>query len=252
MMKSLADTAKEHFDITLGASQVDALAFYQAQLLDWNANRMNLTAITEPEAVQIRHFLDSMSIVQVMGFDEGDRLIDVGTGAGFPGLVLAIVFPQLDVTLLDSTKKKLGFLDFVIGELGLKNVRTLHMRAEEAGKSKKHREQYDIVTARAVARLPVLAEYILPLAKIGGFCIAMKGETALQELDDAKRALYVLGGEAMPPAEVHLPDVEHTHYLVTIQKTQKTPKAYPRKAGTPNKQPIGMPEKDNNQQGQSS
>lgn len=240
---TLITQAKALFDVAMGTDQANALATYQEILLDWNANRMNLTAITEPSSVMVRHFLDSLSIVRVIGFDAGDRLIDVGTGAGFPGLVLAIVFPQLDVTLLDATKKKLNFLDHVIETLCLGNVRTLHLRAEDAGNDKAHRERYDIVTARAVARLPVLSEYLLPLAKLGGYCIAMKGETAQQELEDSQRALYVLGGEAMPVVPVQLPDVEQTHYLVTIQKKGKTPRAYPRKAGIPNKQPIGMPEK---------
>lgn len=234
----LRDTAKRLFNLTLSDEQVTQFDAYARELQDWNT-RMNLTAITETQAIMVRHFLDSLSIVSVIGFDPGDKLIDVGTGAGFPGLALAIAFPQLQVTLLEATGKKLTFIQHVVTTLGLQNVVTLHARAEDAGNAPEHRAQYNVVTARAVARLPILLEYLLPLAKVGGFCVAMKGATAEEELNDAKRALFVLQGEAKPPVAIHLPDVEEAHFLITIEKKGTTPKNYPRSAGIPSKKPIG-------------
>ncbi len=234
---------KEHtqqlLNISLTDEQVTQFESYSSELQDWNT-RINLTAITDPQGIAIRHFLDSLTVVQVIGFDAGDKLIDVGTGAGFPGLPLAILFPQVHVTLMEATGKKLTFIQHVIDTLGLKNAKTLHARAEDAGQDVAHRGMYDVVLARAVARLPVLLEYMLPLAKIGGFCIAMKGATALEEIEDSKRALFILHGDVKPPVTVQLPFVEDDHYLITVEKLEKTPKTYPRKAGLPAKKPIGF------------
>lgn len=238
MTVNLAELAKEHFDIELTTQQVQHFERYQ-QLMDEWGKQMNLTTIKDRDEVIIRHFLDSLSPVDVISFDDGDRLIDVGTGAGFPGLALAIAFPNMDVTLLDSVQKKLKFLQAVIDDLQLSNVSILHMRAEDAGNHPDHREQYDIVTARAVALLPVLLEYTMPLVKVGGFMVAMKGESAQREVDDAKRALFILKGEAKPVYDYHLPGVERSHFLVTIEKIDKTPRNYPRQAGIPKKKPIG-------------
>jgi 16S rRNA (guanine527-N7)-methyltransferase len=235
---NLIEQAQTLFDLKLSEAQSEQFDSYQQLLDEWN-QRINLTTITDAEEVRVRHFLDSLSIASVLSFDTGDKLIDVGTGAGFPGLALAIAFPELQVTLLDSTMKKLTFLQAVIDELALKNCQTLHSRAEDAGNNPKHREQYDIVTARAVALLPVLLEYTLPLAIVGGFVVAMKGESAEKEVNEAKRALFVLKAEAMPLAEIQLPNVERAHYLVAVKKLAKTPKNYPRQAGVPKKRPIG-------------
>lgn len=206
-------------------------------LRTWN-QRMNLTSITDPADIDIKHYLDSLSLVTVVPSFDGLRLIDVGAGAGFPGLALAIVFPGLKVTLLDSTGKKLRFIDHVAVELGLKNVRTLHARAEDAGRDRRHRASYDIVTARAVARMPALMEYTLPLAKPEGQVIAMAGSTAFEDVNGAAKAIDVLGGELFTIEEINLPTIEKPRFLVVIDKVKRTPRQYPRQAGTPTRDPI--------------
>ncbi len=206
-------------------------------LRTWN-QRMNLTSITDPADIDIKHYLDSLSLVTVVPSFDGLRLIDVGAGAGFPGLALAIVFPGLKVTLLDSTGKKLRFIDHVAVELGLKNVRTLHARAEDAGRDRRHRASYDIVTARAVARMPALMEYTLPLAKPEGQVIAMAGSTAYEDVNGAAKAIDVLGGELFTIEEINLPTIEKPRFLVVIDKVKRTPRQYPRQAGTPTRDPI--------------
>lgn len=241
-MVDLQQQAQALFGITLSDAQVAQFDTLAQELADWNT-RMNLTAITEPQAVRVRHFLDSLSLARVLPPDlDGLRLIDVGTGAGFPGLPLALIYPQLQVTLLDATQKKLRFSEHIAQTLGLRNVQTLHARAEAAGHDAAHRAQYDVVVARAVARLPALLEYLLPLARVGGLCVAMKGSNATQEANDAKRALFVLGGDVERLEALQLPDVDEPHYLVCVRKQHKTPKQYPRKAGIPTRQPIGTPE----------
>ena len=206
-------------------------------LLDWN-QRMNLTSITAPEEIAVKHFLDSLTLTKVVSHFDGLRLIDVGTGAGFPGLALAIAFPSLEVTLLDSTAKKLRFIESVREELRLNNVRTLHARAEDAGRNKLHRARYDIAVARAVARLPVLMEYLLPLAKTGGQVIAMQGMTAYDDANSAAKAIEALGGELFSIEEVLLPTLDNPRYLLVVDKIKKTPRQYPRQAGRPSRDPI--------------
>ena len=198
---------------------------------------MNLTAITEPEEVAVKHMVDSL-LAYEDGM-QGKTLVDVGTGAGFPGVPLKIYCPSLKVTLVDSLGKRLRFLDQVIDELGLKGIRCEHLRAEDAGRSKKHREQYDYVTARAVARLSVLSEYCLPLAKKGGQFIALKGSRFAEEIEEGEAAVKILGGKIISAEPVKLPGLDDGRAIIKIAKIKATPAQYPRKAGTPEKQPLG-------------
>jgi 16S rRNA (guanine527-N7)-methyltransferase len=237
MTHPLVEQAQSLFNISLSPEQVEQFDLYARELVDWN-ERINLTAITAPEAIRVKHFLDSLSILQVVKPYAGMRLIDVGTGAGFPGLPLKIAFPELRLTLLEATGKKITFLDHVIGQLGLTGVDTLHARAEEAGQMRGRRASYDLVLARSVARMPTLAEYLLPLAKVGGRCIAMKGETAAAEAADSKRAFALLGGHLAGIETVQLPGVTEQHNLIIIEKHSATPSAYPRKPGTPSQKPL--------------
>jgi len=236
-MISLTQQASDLFGLHLTPEQVASFGVYATELAAWNA-RINLTAITELEAVQVRHFLDSLSIIRAISPDEGLRIIDVGSGAGFPGLVLAIAFPEVHVMLLESTGKKVKFLDHVIEILGLTNVATVNARAEEAGHDSEFRTSYDLVLARAVARLPTLLEYMLPLARVGAKCVAMKGKTVEQEIRDSARALKILGGQLGEVIPVQLPEVDEIHYLVVVKKIRTTPESYPRGPGIPTRKPL--------------
>ncbi len=236
-MSILAEEAASLLDLRLSAAQIRQFHQLSELLLAWN-RRMNLTSIQDPAAIAVKHYLDSLTLAKVIPCFAGRRLIDVGTGAGFPGLALAIVFPRLRVTLLDSTAKKLRFIDQAGQALGLENIRTLHVRAEDAGRHPKHRSAYDIVTARAVARMPTLMEYTLPLAKIGGQVIAMQGSRAYEEANRAAKAIDRLGGELFAIEEIRLPTLDQPRYLVVIDKIKRTPTDYPRQAGAPSRQPI--------------
>lgn len=222
--------------LSFSQQQLEQFTAYYELLVETN-KVMNLTAITEPEEVAVKHMVDSL-----LAYDPsfaGKTMADVGTGAGFPGVPLKIYCPQLQVTLIDSLGKRLKFLETVIATLGLKGIRTEHLRAEDAGRNKKHREAYDLVTARAVARLSVLSEYCLPLVKKGGQFIALKGSKYAEEIAEGQEAVKLLGGKLVSSEEVKLPGLDDGRAIVKIAKLKATPAQYPRKAGTPEKQPLG-------------
>ena len=238
-MEQLISGAQD-LQMTLQPEQLDALQFYQQELVAWN-ERFNLTAITDDEGVQVRHFLDSLSCL--LALEKGERLsdkrvIDVGTGAGFPGLVLKIVCPGMQLTLLEATAKKVRFLEYMIDKLGLEDVMALKGRAEELGQDFRHREIYDWALARAVADLPILAEYLLPLVKVNGRMLAQKGEQAPAEVHRSEQAIQQLGGRLRRLVQVDLRGIAETRYLVVVDKVATTPKRYPRRPGIPNKRPL--------------
>ncbi len=218
------------------ALQLQQFTKYYELLIETN-KVMNLTALTEPEDVAVKHMVDSL--LAYTPLMEGKTLADVGTGAGFPGVPLKIYCPSLKVTLIDSLGKRLKFLEQVIAALGLENINCVHLRAEDAGHSSAHREQYDFVTARAVARLSVLAEYCLPLVKRGGEFIALKGSKFAEEIDEAAPAVKILGGKIISAEPVKLPGLADGRAIIKISKIKAAPRQYPRKAGTPEKQPLG-------------
>ena len=222
--------------LSFAEEQLAQFTRYYELLVETN-KVMNLTAITEPEEVAVKHMVDSL-LAYEDGM-QGKTLVDVGTGAGFPGVPLKIYCPSLKVTLVDSLGKRLRFLQQVIDELGLKGIRCEHLRAEDAGRSKKHREQYEYVTARAVARLSVLSEYCLPLAKKGGQFIALKGSRFAEEIEEGEAAVKILGGKIISAEPVKLPGLDDGRAIIKIAKIKATPAQYPRKAGTPEKQPLG-------------
>ncbi len=236
-MQALADEAAQHLGIRLSARQLAQMQRHADELVLWN-RRVNLSAITDPQQVRVRHFLDSLSVAAHLPLRPGMRLIDVGSGAGFPGLPLHVLCPGTRLTLLDATAKKLRFLEHLIDVLQLDGVRTLHARAEQAGRMPDERAAYDLVLARSVARMPALAEYLLPLARVGGQCVAMKGAGAHEELRAAARAIALLGGRPNRMVRVHLPGVAHTHWLIVLDKVADTPPAWPRQPGIPQRRPL--------------
>ena len=234
-LEALISKGKEA-GLSFSEKQLEQFSLYFDLLIETN-KVMNLTAITEPEEVAVKHIIDSL-----LAYDEkvfpGKLLADVGTGAGFPGIPLKIYCPELKVVLLDSLAKRLKFLDNVIETLGLKDITCVHLRAEDAGQNKDHREKYDLVTARAVARLSVLSEYCFPLVKQGGYFIAMKGSKFVEEIAEGRTAVGILGGEIISAEEVKLPGLDDGRAIIRIRKIKKTPVKYPRKAGVPEKQPL--------------
>ncbi|MBN2147437.1 MAG: 16S rRNA (guanine(527)-N(7))-methyltransferase RsmG [Anaerolineales bacterium] len=223
--------------LRLTPAQLDALTLYERELLDWNT-RFNLTAIRKTEDVHIKHFLDSLTCLQAMRESPGERLIDVGTGAGFPGIPLKIILPRLQLTLVESVGKKADFCRHMVGMLELQGVEIVQERAEVIGQLPAYRERYDWAVARAVAILPVLAEYLLPLVRVGGNMLAMKGESGPAEAHTAERALRILGGHLRQLLPVTLPGVSEERYLIIIDKIAATPAAYPRRIGMPAKKPL--------------
>ena len=236
-MENWFESAEDLFGVKLSDVQREQFRVYEALLIDWNS-KINLTAVRDPEGIRIKHFLDSLSCVPVLGDMNGRSLIDIGTGAGFPGIPLRIVYPELRLTLVDSVGKKADFCQLVVNTLHLKGVKVLKDRSEELGADKAHREQYDAAAARAVAVMPVLCEYLLPLFRPGGQMLAMKGESAPEETETAAAAICKLGGGEPSLREVVLPGVEGKRFLVSVPKTAHTPAGYPRRTGLPLKKPI--------------
>jgi 16S rRNA (guanine527-N7)-methyltransferase len=223
--------------IELNEKQQHQFRKYFEILVEWN-EKMNLTAITDQEGVYLKHFYDSLTAAFYFDFNQPLRICDVGAGAGFPSLPLKIVFPQLKVTIVDSLKKRITFLNHLAHELELDDVAFYHDRAENFGKNDKFREGYDLVMARAVARMSVLSELCLPLTAKGGHFMAMKGPNMDEEMEDAAIAIQTVGGEVKNTYTFELPEENSERNIAIIEKRRKTPKKYPRKAGTPNKTPI--------------
>ena len=221
--------------INLSEIQLKQFYNYMNLLIEWN-KKINLTAITEPDEIILKHFVDSLTISKYIS--EGTKVVDVGTGAGFPGIPLKIVRQDVDITLLDSLQKRINFLDEVINELNLEKITTVHSRVEDFGKNKKYREEFDIAISRAVANLSTLSEYLLPLVKVGGKVISMKGSLIQEELENSKNAIKILGGKIEKVDEFDLPNSDISRNIVLIDKIKTTPNRYPRKAGEPSKKPL--------------
>ncbi|MEN8243032.1 MAG: 16S rRNA (guanine(527)-N(7))-methyltransferase RsmG [Chloroflexota bacterium] len=234
----LTSEAEQYLSLSLSANQVESLARFAEMLMEWN-QKISLTAIRSADEIRIKHILDSLSCHLAMQHAPIGHVIDIGSGAGFPGIPLKILYPEMRLSLVESVNKKTQFLSHVVQELGLSEVEILTERAEVIGQQDAHRAHYDWAAARAVARLPVLAEYLLPLVKVGGYMLAQKGESAPSELTQAQTALEQLGGEVVKSIPVKLPGDLPGRYLVLIQKVRPTPDKFPRRAGIPGKRPLG-------------
>ncbi len=230
-MKELLKNGFSQLNISLTDEIYQKLQFFTEQLLSWN-EKVNLTAIKTKDDIAIKHYIDSLTIYPLLNRQKS--LIDIGTGAGFPGIILKIVGYKGKIVLLDSLKKRISFLDYIIKELNIENIETIHSRAEDGGRNKQLREQFDYATARAVAPLNILCEYCLPYVKINGQFLAMKAN----KIEDAKKAIGTLGGSLNKIKKITLPGSDYERNIIIIDKIKKTPKTYPRKAGTPVKNPI--------------
>lgn len=230
-LKALA----EKINVELTENNIENFYKYMNVLIEWN-NKMNLTAIIEPNDIILKHFIDCLVLDKYIKNDS--TIIDVGTGAGFPGIPLSFVNETSKFTLMDTLNKRIKFLDEVVNCTNSKNIKNIHARAEELAKNKEYREKFDYATSRAVASLNVLLEYMLPFVKVNGYCICMKGSNVKDELDSAKNALNILGGIIEDVIEFDLPDTDIGRSIVIIKKIKQTPNKYPRKAGTPSKEPI--------------
>ncbi len=236
-MEKLIHDARELFNVHLVGRQVLALSTYEKELMSWN-QKFNLTAIRDVEGIRVKHFLDSFSCVLAWKANPPTRLIDVGTGAGFPGIPLKILYPSMQVTLVESVGKKAMFCQHIVELLKLDGVDVVNSRAETVGQDARHRENYDWAVARAVANLNVLSEYLLPLVKVGGTMLAQKGESGPAEAQAAEKAMKLLGGKLQQLIPLNLPGVAEDRYLVLVDKLHATPPKYPRHAGHPAKEPL--------------
>ncbi len=222
-------------DIKFNDKQKEQLYKYMNLLIEWN-EKINLTAITNPDEIILKHFIDSITISNYI--KENSYIADIGTGAGFPGIPLKILRKDIKIVLVDSLNKRINFLNEIIQELNLENIQAIHARAEEFGRDKNYREHFDVVTSRAVANLSTLSEYLIPLSKIEGKCLCMKGPGVQEEIKDAKKAIEILGGTISNLYEFKLPESDIERVVVELKKVKKTPDKYPRKAGLPSKEPL--------------
>lgn len=222
-------------NIQIQNEQIEQLYNYMNLLIEWN-EKINLTAITEPNEIILKHFVDSLTISKYI--NKNEKIADIGTGAGFPGIPLKILNPDNEIILIDSLNKRINFLNEVIKSNNLNKIQAIHARAEEIGHNNNYRGQFDVVTSRAVAKLNVLLEYMLPLVKAGGKCICLKGPNTEQEIDEAKNALDILGGKIIKIEEITLPDSDNKRTIIEILSVKQSPNKYPRKAGTPTNSPL--------------
>jgi len=236
-MNEMAHYAQILTGTRLTTAQIAAFERYEKELLEWNT-RFNLTAIKEPEKIRTKHFLDSLTCICGMRDTPVDRVIDVGSGAGFPGLPLKIIFPGMRLTLVESVGKKVSFCRHIVRALGLEGVEVIQERAEILGQTAAYREQYDWAVARAVAIMPILMEYLLPLVRVGGAAMAMKGESGPAEAHTAEHAIRVLGGHLRKLMPITLPGVADERYLLIVDKVAATPGGFPRRTGIPTKKPL--------------
>jgi len=237
-MHTFVEMVRSVLGLDLSKDIITALKLYEKELLEWN-QQVNLTAVRDPEGVRVKHFLDSLTVL--LAWERTlppERLVDVGTGAGFPGLVLKLVWPATQVTLVESVGKKADFCRHIVNRLSLDQVTILSERAEVVGQDPAHRHTYDLAVARAVARMPILMEYLLPLVHRNGKVMAMKGETAHAETHSASQAIHILGGKLHKLVHVELPGVVEERFIVVVDKIARTPEEYPRRTGVPAKNPI--------------
>ena len=229
------DQQARKIDIMLSEEQLQKFYKYMKLLLEWN-EKINLTAIIEPKEIILKHFIDSLSIIKYI--KNKNSLVDVGTGAGFPGIPIKIVLPEIKVILIDSLNKRITFLNEVISQLDLKYIEAVHSRVEDFARNKEYREKFDVATARAVAQLPIILEYLIPLTKVKGNIICMKGNKIDEEIKKSKKAISVLGGNLEKKDNFYLPDTDIERNIIIVNKVEKTSSKYPRKAGIPSKNPI--------------